>query len=147
MRTPDELRLQQIADFFGVTVEYLRRDNSVKKIETHMQHGDTQFAGFYGDSYQSMPPALREPEAPPYGLPSLRRDDTLVSLGGVAELAQTTGRLMSMVCSITKGVVEGRYDVGKTIVILRRMGDILGQKLQEAEGQPSNSVPPSQQQY
>ncbi len=28
MRTPDELRLSQIADFFGVTVEYLRRDNS-----------------------------------------------------------------------------------------------------------------------
>ncbi len=28
MRTPDELRLSQIAEFFGVTVEYLRRDNS-----------------------------------------------------------------------------------------------------------------------
>jgi len=26
-RTPDELRLQEIADFFGVTVEFLRRDN------------------------------------------------------------------------------------------------------------------------
>lgn len=26
-RTPDELRLKQIADFFGVTVEDLRRDN------------------------------------------------------------------------------------------------------------------------
>lgn len=31
MRTPDELRLQQIAEFFGVTVEYLRRDNSQPK--------------------------------------------------------------------------------------------------------------------
>ena len=28
MRTPDELRLSHLADFFGVTVEYLRRDNS-----------------------------------------------------------------------------------------------------------------------
>ncbi|MCC8166827.1 MAG: helix-turn-helix domain-containing protein, partial [Planctomycetes bacterium] len=28
MRTPDELRLSQISDFFGVTVEYLRRDHS-----------------------------------------------------------------------------------------------------------------------
>ncbi|MCC8181122.1 MAG: helix-turn-helix transcriptional regulator [Planctomycetes bacterium] len=28
MRTPDELRLQQIANFFKVTVEYLRRDHS-----------------------------------------------------------------------------------------------------------------------
>ncbi len=27
MRTPDELRLQQIAEFFGVTVEYLRKDH------------------------------------------------------------------------------------------------------------------------
>lgn len=27
MRTPDELRLSQIADFFGVTVEYMRQDN------------------------------------------------------------------------------------------------------------------------
>lgn len=30
MRTPDETRLQRIADFFGVTVEYLRRDNTVR---------------------------------------------------------------------------------------------------------------------
>ncbi len=28
MRTPDELRLSQIASFFGVTVEHMRRDNS-----------------------------------------------------------------------------------------------------------------------
>jgi len=27
-RTPDESRIQQMADFFGVTVEYLRRDSS-----------------------------------------------------------------------------------------------------------------------
>lgn len=145
MRTPDELRLQQIADFFNVTVEYLRRDNSVKRPEHIPSIAESQYGGLYGDtSYNPAPPTLREPDAPPYGLPSLRRDDTLVSIGGVSELAQTTGRLMSMICSITKGVVEGRYDVGKTIVVLRRMGDILGQKLQEAEGQPSGKVPPSQ---
>ena len=28
MRTPDELRLSQIADFFGVSVEYMRRDHA-----------------------------------------------------------------------------------------------------------------------
>lgn len=28
LRTPDELRLTQLADFFDVTTEYLRRDNS-----------------------------------------------------------------------------------------------------------------------
>ncbi len=28
MRTPDEFRLQQLADFFGVTVEHMRRDHS-----------------------------------------------------------------------------------------------------------------------
>ncbi len=28
MRTPDELRLAQLAEFFDVTTEYLRRDNS-----------------------------------------------------------------------------------------------------------------------
>ncbi len=149
MRTPDELRLQQIADFFGVTVEYLRRDNSVKKTEPVISLGDAQYAGLYAEPYPPMPPALREPEAPPYGLPSLRRDDTQISLNGVSELAQTTGRLMGMVCSITKGVVEGRYDVGKTIVILRRIGDILQQKLHEAEGQPTGTSmpPPQQQQY
>ena len=30
VRTPDELRLSQIAEFFGVTVEFMRRDNRVK---------------------------------------------------------------------------------------------------------------------
>lgn len=29
LRTPDELRLQEIADFFGTTVESLRRDTSI----------------------------------------------------------------------------------------------------------------------
>lgn len=28
-RTPDELRLKQIADFFAVTVEFMRRDNRI----------------------------------------------------------------------------------------------------------------------
>ncbi len=32
-RTPDESRLQQMADFFGVTVEHLRRDNRPRLME------------------------------------------------------------------------------------------------------------------
>ena len=32
LRTPDELRLSQIADFFGVTVEHMRRDHSTPDI-------------------------------------------------------------------------------------------------------------------
>lgn len=31
MRTPDELRMEQIAEFFGVTVAYLREDHSKPK--------------------------------------------------------------------------------------------------------------------
>lgn len=31
MRTPDEMRLEQLADFFGVSVEYLRRDNQAEE--------------------------------------------------------------------------------------------------------------------
>lgn len=148
MRTPDELRLQQIADFFGVTVEYLRRDNNIKKPEVfHSPLGEPQYSNIYGEHYQSVPPVLRDPEAPPYGLPSLRRDDMHLSLTGMSELAQITGRLMSMVCSITKGAAEGRYDVGKTIIVMSRIGDILNQKLTEAEGQPSNLLPPNSQQY
>lgn len=145
MRTPDELRLQQIADFFDVTVEFLRRDNSVKKPDPAQSIlGDLGGfgAGLYGESIHQIPPSLREPEAPPYGLPSLRRDDTMVSLTNVAELAHISGRLLAMVSSTAKGVVEGRFDAGKTIIVLRRLGDILEQKLREAE--IGNMPPPPQ---
>ncbi len=37
-RTPDEMRLEQIAAFFDVTVEFLRRDNSALK--TDVKHTD-----------------------------------------------------------------------------------------------------------
>ena len=144
MRTPDELRLSQIAEFFGVTVEYLRRDNSVKKPDPAQASGDAQsYMSLYDYSGQmGNPPSLREPEAPPYGLPSLRRDDNLVSGTNVAELALISARLLGMVGSITKGVAEGKYDIGKTIIILRRLGDILEQKLFEAQNQTGNLPPP-----
>lgn len=138
MRTPDELRLSQIADFFGVTVEFLRRDNSARKPE--QVSGEGQFVGLYGDYSQPPAPPLREPEAPPYGLPSLRRDDNLVSGNNVAELAMTSARLLGMVGTTTKGVAEGRFDIGKTILVLRRLGDMLEHKLREAESQ--GSLPP-----
>ncbi len=34
MRTPDEVRLSQMAEFFGVTVEWMRRDNRPQPAET-----------------------------------------------------------------------------------------------------------------
>lgn len=144
MRTPDELRLAQIAEFFGVTVEFLRRDNSVKKHDLLME--PSAYPGFYVDGMQHNAPALREPEAPPYGLPSLRRDDNMVSLNNVSELSNISARLLAMVCSTTKGVVEGRFDASKTCIVLRRLGDILEHKLREAESQSGN-LPPSQQNY
>lgn len=146
MRTPDELRLSQIAEFFGVTVEFLRRDNRVKKVETPIEpvagYGAAG-SGYYADASMHTPPSLREPDAPPYGLPSLRREDNLVSLGNVSELSNISARLLAMVCSTTKGVIEGRFDAGKTCIVLRRLGDILEHKLREADSQ-SGSLPPPQ---
>lgn len=143
MRTPDELRLSQIADFFGVTVEFLRRDNHVKKPAEASAAFDAQQSAYmmYGDMAQTMTPSLREPDAPPYGLPSFRREDTMGTLNNISELSQISGRLMNMVCSTTRGVLDGRFDAGKTIVVLRRLGDILEHKLREAEHQGGN-VPP-----
>lgn len=141
MRTPDELRLSQIAEFFGVTVEFLRRDNSVRKPEAAPGEGQ-QYISLYSDYTHPVPPALREPEAPPYGLPSLRRDDNLVSGNNVAELALISARLLGMIGSTTRGVTEGKFDIGKTIIVLRRLGDILEHKLREAE---TGSLPPPKQ--
>lgn len=138
MRTPDELRLSQIAEFFGVTVEFLRRDNSVRKPEAAPGEGQ-QYISLYNDYSHQTPPALREPEAPPYGLPSLRRDDNLVSGNNIAELALISARLLGMIGSTTRGVTEGKFDIGKTIIVLRRLGDILEHKLREAE---TGSLPP-----
>ncbi len=134
MRTPDELRLSQIADFFGVTVEFLRRDNAVRPPESMLSESQPSYGMIYDASHQT-PPMLREPDAPPYGLPSFRREDNLVSLTNISELSQISGRLLAMVCSTTKGVVDGRFDAGKTIVVLRRLGDILEHKLREADSQ------------
>lgn len=144
MRTPDELRLSQIAEFFGVTVEFLRRDN-LKKPEIHGDPGQYPSIYEYG-GHQPATPALREPEAPPYGLPSLRRDDNLVSGANVAELALISARLLGMVGTTTKGVAEGRFDIGKTIVVLRRLSDILEQKLREADTH-MGVLPPAPPQY
>lgn len=139
MRTPDELRLSQIADFFGVTVEFLRRDNSTRKPEPTL--GEVPpYTSMYSDYQQPPVPALRDREAPPYGLPSLRRDDNLVSGNNVAELAIISARLLGMIGSTTKGVAEGKFDIGKTIIVLRRLGDLLEQKLREAE--PGSLPPP-----
>lgn len=141
MRTPDELRLSQIADFFGVTVEFLRRDNSTRKPEP--VHGEIQpHTYLYGDFPQQPTPSVRDHEAPPYGLPSLRRDDNLVSGSNVAELALISARLLGMIGSTTRGVADGKFDIGKTIIVLRRLGDLLEQKLREAE--PGSLPPPKQ---
>ncbi len=142
MRTPDELRLSQIADFFGVTVEFLRRDNAVRPPESALSESPSAYGMLY-DTSHATPPMLREPDAPPYGLPSFRREDNLVSLTNISELSQISGRLLAMVCSTTKGVVDGRFDAGKTIVVLRRLGDILEHKLREADSQNGVIQPPA----
>lgn len=137
MRTPDELRLKQIADFFEVTVEFLRRDNTVKPLEQVGDPGQYQQA-YYADVQPISPPVLREPDAPPYGLPSLRREENSVAINSIAELSYVSSRLLGMVCSTVKGVVDGRFDVGKSSIVLRRLGDILEKKLEEAETVPGN---------
>lgn len=136
MRTPDESRLVKIAEFFGVTVEHLRRDNRAAP------RMGSENAYFYPEYSPQGAPALREPEAPPYGLPPLRRDDNLGSGNHVAELAMISARLLGMIGSTTKGVAEGRFDIGSSITVLRRLGDILEQKLREAEapGGPPPSI-------
>lgn len=144
MRTPDELRLSQIAEFFGVTVEYLRRDNH-KKNELHPEN-TLAYSGYdYSGTQIGLP--VHEPDAPPYGLPSLRRDDNMISGASVAELALVSARLLGMVGTTTKGVAEGRFDIGKTIIVLRRLSDILEQKLREADAHMGTlpSLPPSPQ--
>ncbi|MCD7895945.1 MAG: helix-turn-helix domain-containing protein [Planctomycetaceae bacterium] len=45
MRTPDEVRLQQIADFFDVTVEYLRRDHTVPEEPEQTDPSPSQSSG------------------------------------------------------------------------------------------------------
>lgn len=139
MRTPDESRLVEIAKFFDVTVEYLRRDHRVR--EGIGGSGFENVPYIYPDHAGQGVPALREPESPPYGLPSLRRDDNLVSGSHVAELAIISARLMGMIGSTTKGVADGKFDIGNSIIILRRLGDILEQKLREADSLAS--VPPA----
>lgn len=134
MRTPDELRLSQIAEFFGVTVEYLRRDNTVRKPEALPGAEYTRYpAATYSDYSHPQVQPLRDSDAPPYGIPPLRRDETVATGTSVTELAMVSARLMGMIGSTTKGVVEGRLDIGNAIIVLRRLGDILEQRLREAE--------------
>lgn len=147
MRTPDESRLLQIARFFDVTVEFLRRDHNRIQDSLVVQRSDaSHYLGVFGNDYSTTKvPALREPESPPYGMPSLRRDDNLVTSNNVAELAMISARLLGMIGTTNKAVAEGRFDIGKTIVVLRRLGDILEQKLHEAEGNQVGSA--TQQPY
>lgn len=153
MRTPDELRLMQIAEFFDVTVEYLRRDNSVKPLEhgsemgQYAPHPGAPYYDYASEPQGAPPPTLREPDAPPYGLPSLRREDNSVSIHSIAELSHVSSRLLGMLCTTTKGVVDGRFDVGKSIIVLRRLGDILEQKLHEAETMSGNHPAPHSRTY
>ena len=135
MRTPDEVRLAQIATFFGVTVEFLRRSN----VEPREMLGDAnqQPAPYYNfySQMNAQPPMqamLREADAQPYGLPSLRRDDAIGSGANVADLALTSARLLGMIGAATKGVTDGKIDINKTIHVLRRLGDLLDGKLREA---------------
>ena len=140
MRTPDELRLSQIAKFFGVTVEYLRRDHSVKPLDVLDDHYGM------GASYRGLAqPMLQEPDAPPYGLPPLRREERLESVDKVAELAEVSSRILGMVGTIVKGVAEKEYDIGNSVTVLRTLAYYLNKKLSEAGGRPGGSLPPEAQ--
>ncbi len=145
MRTPDELRLSQIAAFFGVTVEYLRRDHSARQPEGGF--GRMPYAGPYGDPV--VPPAsiISEVEPPPYGglnLPPLRPLDKQVSGGSVAELAILSARILGMVASVLKGVADREYDINNSIAVLRTLGYYLDKELREARKQPGG---PASDQY
>lgn len=138
MRTPDELRLQQIAEFFGTTVEELRRDNSGRRPESYVA-GKSEAVGmrYPGGVYAEYPgapaPMLREADSATYRIPSFRRDEGGISTGGVADLAMASARLLGLVSATTKGVVEGKFESGKTITALRMLGDILEERLRDAD--------------
>ncbi len=80
MRTPDELRLSQIASFFGVTVEHMRRDNSAPDISSkNNPHNAEAGAPPNGETpndsenrqtdYEPRPPDLLFPHCPFYRPP------------------------------------------------------------------------------
>lgn len=74
MRTPDEMRLQAIAKFFGVSVEYLRRDHSARPAEREelpvppSKHIDTD-APLHAKQEGPSPRAIRYPCCPFYSPP------------------------------------------------------------------------------
>lgn len=140
MRTPDELRLSQIAKFFGVSVEFLRRDHSAKPIGEESHHG-----GMYRNFAPPAAALLQEPDAPPYGLPPLRREERQGSLDKVAELAAVSSRILDMVGSVVKGVSNNEYDIGNAITVLRTLGFHLNKKLAEAENRPAGAPAPMDQ--
>ena len=80
MRTPDELSLSQIADFFGVTVEHMRRDHSAHDIpagnpQPHFESGVSPNVGAPNDrenrqtACESRPPDLFFSHCPFYRPP------------------------------------------------------------------------------
>lgn len=147
MRTPDELRLQQIADFFGTTVEELRRDNTTRKAENYMSSAslDSQRypSGMYSDYGSSAQQGLRESDSSRYHhIPSLRRDDGIMSATNITDLTTASARLLGLISSTTKGVVDGRYEISRTISALRVLGDILEERLREVENQPGRPSQP-----
>ncbi len=141
MRTPDELRLSQIANFFGVTVEYLRRDHSARQ-QGNVPGPDSQTYGSLYEDFGAFAPqsSMAEPDAPPYGLPPLRREEKQMSGNSIADLAALSARILGMVASIVKGVSDNEYDVNNSITILRTLGFYLDKKLREAKRQPGGQA-------
>lgn len=64
MRTPDELRLLQIADFFGVTVEFLRRDNRINQSAQNYRQ-ESPSINPDGGSFGFAPPHVAYPSGSP----------------------------------------------------------------------------------
>ncbi len=67
VRTPDELRLSQIAGFFGVTVECLRRDNEVMQQPESGQTSEPPPDNPEGGSFTFITPHVAYPSGKPDG--------------------------------------------------------------------------------
>lgn len=98
-RTPDETRMSQLAMFFGVTVECLRRDNSPP---VHPEPGISVSR-----------PAVPLNDMVPAGMDN----------DGWMELMHSALLVVKTIMATEKAVAEGRLPVGQATNAIRQIGD------------------------